>query len=387
MGRTSTISLSALAFAASSVFSSALPQNNVVKALPVGDVGAKGQFTLPAVKINATGFTVRPRHKSTTDVGSDWYIQAWIGTPGKPFYFLGDSGAPNLSIESTLEPLSQQGNIPKYDPTQSSTAQRVPGLTYSECFGSGYCDNGVVYRDVFVVGQIGLANMHIMVQTNNNSPSNGIRSGNLGLNFDKKGMTTSPNRLPTYFETIIPFLDAPLWTVDWHVSTQKGQFQFGYIDPSKYVGEIAYGPVVDTGGEWIIEVQGVQAGYDDANLNKVKFRLMLDTGSGGGKIPRGIADLYWRGVPNSRWDDGWNNYLYPCGQTLPDFVMQLADGKKVGIPDAGLRWKGENGWCATILGIGGTSTDFMWGQAMIEKYFVVFDWGNSRVGMAKKSSQ
>lgn len=140
-------------------------------------------------------------------IGPSWYIQAWIGTPGEPFYLLADSGAPNLSIESTLLPPEAQGDVPKYDPSKSSTAQQEPGYTYSECFGSGYCDNGVVYRDVFTVGQIAVTNMHIMVQTNNTEKSYGIRSGNLGLNIDRKGMVTEPNRLPTWFETIIPSLD------------------------------------------------------------------------------------------------------------------------------------------------------------------------------------
>jgi aspergillopepsin I len=179
---------------------------------------------------------------------------------------------------------------------------------------------------------------------------------------------------------------APLWTVDWHESTQSGQFQFGFIDNSKYVGEIAYGPVTTTGGLWTINVQGIAAGYNDADLFRVNFQVAVDTGSGGGSISREIADYYWRKVPNSVWSDAWQNYLYPCGQTLPDFVIQLADGKKVGIPDAGLRWKGENGMCATKLAIG-KDNDVLWGQRFIEMYFVVFDWGNARVGMAKKSSQ
>lgn len=112
-----------------------------------------------------------------------------------------------MSIESTLEPPEAQGDIPKYDPTASSTAQLMDGYTYSECFGSGYCDNGVVYTDVFTVGTLAYEGMPIMVQTNNTSPSNGIRSGNLGLNVDHQGMSTVPNRLPSYFQTIMPSLD------------------------------------------------------------------------------------------------------------------------------------------------------------------------------------
>ncbi|KAL2138427.1 hypothetical protein VTI28DRAFT_6791 [Corynascus sepedonium] len=383
MARTTTLSLSTLALAVSSV--RALPStNNAPKVIARGDATV-GRFTVPAFAVNQTNTNVRARHTSVVDVGANWYIQAWIGTPGEPFYLLADSGAPNLSIESTLLPPEAQGDVPKYDPSKSSTAQQEPGYTYSECFGSGYCDNGVVYRDVFTVGQIAVTNMHIMVQTNNTEKSYGIRSGNLGLNIDRKGMVTEPNRLPTWFETIIPSLDEPLWTVDWHRSTQTGQFQFGFIDSSKYVGDIAYGPVTTDGGLWTIEVQGVGAGYDDANFHNKKFEVVVDTGTGGGTISRAVADLYWRGVPNAKWDDGWDNYLYPCDQILPDFVIQLADGRKIGIPDEALRWKGENGWCATVLAVGGEDNT-LWGGNWIQNFFVVFDWGNSRVGFARKSS-
>jgi len=180
---------------------------------------------------------------------------------------------------------------------------------------------------------------------------------------------------------------APLWTVDWHASTRTGQFQFGYIDSSIYVGDIAWGFVVTQDGEWTIEVQGVQAGYADADLNKVKFRVMIDTGSGGGTISREIANLYWRSVPNARYDAFWDNFLYPCNQTLPDFVIQLPNGKKVGIPDEGLRWdEAGNGWCLTNLALG-TTNDVLWGDRFIQRYFVIFDWGNQMVGLAKKRTQ
>lgn len=89
-------------------------------------------------------------------------------------------------------------------------------------------------------------------------------------------------------------------------------------------------------------------------------------------------------MPNSVWDDAWDNYLYPCSQTLPDFVVQLADGNRVGIPSAGLYSKtGDNGMCVTMLAIA-DGDDTLWGQAWIEKWFVIFDWGNNRLGVANK---
>ncbi|KAK4121152.1 hypothetical protein N657DRAFT_682818 [Parathielavia appendiculata] len=205
--------------------------------------------------------------------------------------------------------------------SKSSTAQQVPGMRYSECFGSRYCDNGVVYRDIPTVGQIAIRGMPSMVQTNNTAKSYGIRSGNLGLNIDRKGMWTQPTRLPTWFETTIPLLDGDF-------AVLSDQFQFCFIGASKYIGEIVYGAVTTTGGMWTIQVQGAGAGYDDAKFHEKKSQVAVDRGSGGGTISRAVAVLYWRGVPGSKWDGGWNTFLYPCGRVLPDFVIMLADGRK-----------------------------------------------------------
>ncbi|KAH8882416.1 acid protease [Thozetella sp. PMI_491] len=342
-----------------------------------------GRMSIPAVKIPSANLTVRPRgDRSSIDVGSDWYIPAWIGKPPKLFYLLADSAANNLEIESTLAPVDHQGTVPKYDPTKSTTAARMGGYTWGECFWSGYCANGVVYTDTFTAGQISIVNMRLLVQTNNTSPNNGSMSGNLGLNFDKNGMSTSPTRINSYFQEIMPHLECK------HPRrTSEGQFQFGYIDPEAYIGSISYGPVTTTGGEWTVEVQGVGAGYADSEFGKHKFTVLVDTGSGGGSISREAADLYWRHVPSSVWHEGWYNYLFQCNHTLPDFVVQLANGVRVGIPDDGLRWKSVgNGQCITILGVGKTD-DVVWGSTFIEAFFVIFDWGKGRVGLATKSAR
>jgi hypothetical protein len=66
MARTTALTLSALAFAASGVHT--LPSNNnIVKPTLVGDVNA-GRFSLPAVKINNSDLTVRPRYVSSVDI-------------------------------------------------------------------------------------------------------------------------------------------------------------------------------------------------------------------------------------------------------------------------------------------------------------------------------
>lgn len=277
-------------------------------------------------------------------------------------------------------------NIARYDPTASSTSKLKDGYTYQECY-PGYCSSGVVFTDVLRIGDIVFSDFDFLAMTNNTRPTTeGPRSGNLGLNIDDGGMQTSPTRVPTLMQRLVPQLENKLWTVDFHVSTQTGQFDFGYIDESKYTGNIGWAPVVSTGGLYQVEIRGVGAGYDDASIGATDFKVVVDTGSGGGTISRNIAQNYWNHVPNAKWDDGWDNFIFPCGQALPDFVIQLADGNRVGIPGSVLPDHCTDGWGNTMLAIG-SDDDTLWGSNWIERYFIIFDHGNKRVGFAQKSSQ
>jgi aspergillopepsin I len=103
-------------------------------------------------------------------------------------------------------PPSATGNSPLYKPDKSSTAKKLQGYTYSECYGSGYCDNGVVYTDNFQVGSVVLTGQPILVETGNTQPSNGIRTGTLGLNHDSNGQVSSPSKVTTWFAALKGYL-------------------------------------------------------------------------------------------------------------------------------------------------------------------------------------
>lgn len=135
-----------------------------------------------------------------------WYIPVSIGTPAQNFLLLGDSGSPDLSVQSDLMPPAATGDSPLYKPDQSTSAKQLQGYTYDECFGSGYCDNGVVYTDNFQVGQVVLTGMPILVETNNTSPSSGPRTGTLGLNHDSSGQISQPNKVTTWFAALKGYL-------------------------------------------------------------------------------------------------------------------------------------------------------------------------------------
>lgn len=125
--------------------------------------------------------------------------------------FLGDTGAPGFATASTLLPRDKQPHhAPIYNPNASSTAHQRGGYTYSLSYAQNVRSSGVVFQDVVTIGNLTLPDMDIETQTSNNHNQTGNtspRSGNLGLNFDKGGQTTRPERLPTWLQRIMPSLN------------------------------------------------------------------------------------------------------------------------------------------------------------------------------------
>jgi aspergillopepsin I len=326
-----------------------------------------------------------------------WFIPVKIGTPPQSFLMLGDTAAPTLSVANTLLPKKLQGDNPLFNPNKSSTAKQVPGETYSITFVSGYHSNGVVFQDTFSVGDLVLQDMYIGLPTNhsdNNSGDSG-RSGNLGLSF-AKSQSMVPTKEPTWLATIAPHLEcmfiallqqsrdlltylaAGLFTVDWHKSTGNGAWDFGFIDKSKYTGDIAYGQVtsISGGSGWTVQiVHGSNSMY-----------VTVDTGTSGSHVTRSIADDYFSKIQGATYDSTLDAYTYPCTSDLIDFEFKVG-GTQVAVPSAALSGgSAGNGRCQSKLQIGGDDAQkLIWGQDFIESMFIVFDWDNGRLGFANKS--
>lgn len=175
----------------------------------------------------------------------------------------------------------------------------------------------------------------------------------------------------------------PVFTVDFHKSTSRGTFDFGRIESTKYVGDIFYASVVpDNGGLWVVPISGIVI---RSTFVKLSFNVLIDTGNRNGfEIPRWALDRYFGQIPDVVWNDYWSTYYFPCNHPLPDLILGVGDTGKVRISGRAIEIFEEDARgdrCRCNLHEGGG-----WGKQIIELLFVVFDYGNRRVGLAEKSS-
>ena len=177
-----------------------------------------------------------------------------------------------------------------------------------------------------------------------------------------------------------------LWTADYHRNTSKGTYDFGFIDKSKYNGEIGYTPVTSEHGPngWTIETSGQE--LSDGTFDSRGWSVTLDTGTHGSTVPHFVGQKYFSNVKGSKYDKTRNEFTYPCSEKLPDFTFGIGNSFRGTIAASYL----ENGsidggsTCVTKMQVGNKDNLLIWGQTFIEALFVVFDWDNKRVGFANK---
>ena len=271
-----------------------------------------------------------------------------------------------------LPPNQTRGRI-LYDPQKSSTAKKLSGYSYSNCYGSGHCGYGVVYNDTITVGGIS-ATLPFEVSTGNNgignSQGNGD-SGDFGLAYSQNGMSTSPKAVPTWFQTIMNQLESKTFAI--HHEQDQGQIQFGYVDSSYDIG---YAPL-NADYYWGVNFTGYLAA---GNYIPRTWTVVVDTGTSRSSLPPDIARDYFKTVPGST--ETGSGYIYPCDTALPDFVYGIGSFRGI-IPGTFLQGnETSNGRCSSILGISDGSVIF--GQNFIKAQYVVFDYGGRRVGFGNK---
>ncbi|KAL6907342.1 acid protease [Trichoderma evansii] len=291
-----------------------------------------------------------------------------VGTPPQTLEILPDTGAGDFTI----------------DPGSSSTSRQLPGYTYSECYTSGYCDTGVVYTDICTLGSVSVSGVPIQIMTNASSKG-GDHTGNMGLSFGTP-QAANPRGPSGFLWSIRSALDSGVFTTSFDDSTNTGEFEFGYVDPSKFTGALAYAPLnvsSSSGGEWITEFSGFVA---NNNFYIYSWTVIVDTGTGGSGIPRIVADYYFSQVPGATWNSAQNQYQYPCSESLPDLTIGIGSVTKFTLPGKGLAGSSLEGTnCLSKLAVS-NSAPYFFAQNLMEELPMVFDFDNAQIGFGQKAT-
>jgi aspergillopepsin I len=132
-----------------------------------------------------------------------------------------------------------------------------------------------------------------------------------------------PNPVKTFFTNLRASLEQPLFTIDLNYKA-PGSFDFGFINASKYSGEITYLPVNSTQGFWGVTSTSYGVG-DNPTMKDKRVSAIVDTGTTLMLVPKKILKAYYKqveGAKNSNEDQG---YIFPCSSVLPDLHIGFGD--------------------------------------------------------------
>ncbi|CCD67830.2 Peptidase A1 domain-containing protein [Caenorhabditis elegans] len=209
--------------------------------------------------------------------------------------------------------------------------------------------------------------------------------GVLGLGWP----ATALNGTSTTMQNLLPQLDQKLFTTyftksNMHNGTAGGDIMFGAIDTTHCQSQVNYVPLAYN-SFWSYSVDGFSIGTYSRTQTET---TIPDTSSG------------WTGVPNvvlagivkatgATYD--WNHQAYtlPCSSTatLPDMVFTIGGNSyNVRAVEYVVNLNLPNGQCAlSLFGTAASQSGPAWilGDNFLRSYCHVFDFGNSRIGLAK----
>lgn len=204
--------------------------------------------------------------------------------------------------------------------------------------------------------------------------------------------TVRPQPQLTFLDNIKSSLTQPLFTADLQSKT-GGSYGFGFI-ANTYSGNIQYAPVDQTSNYWLFAITGYRVGPETipGNPNSgyvtFPFKAIADTGTTLLLFPQNVVDAYWNTVAGARFEAKWAAIVFPCGTTLPDFIIGIGLYKGV-VPARYMNYGplGDGTTCYGGLQAQGSLQFALVGGIALKAQFAVFDLGNMRVGLANKPLQ
>ena len=102
-----------------------------------------------------------------------------------------------------------------------------------------------------------------------------------------------------------------------------GSYDFGYIDKSKFSGDLKYFPADSSEAYWGIE--STNYGFKGQKIDR-KIKTIIDTGTTLNLVPQDVLDKYYKEVPEAKNDKDAGGYIFPCETKLPDFTIGFGSG-------------------------------------------------------------
>lgn len=104
-----------------------------------------------------------------------------------------------------------------------------------------------------------------------------------------------------------------------------GSYDFGFIDSSKYTGDITYTAVNNGQGFW--EFTGTGYGVGNGQFQSSSIDAIADTGTTLILVDDDIVSAYYGEVNGAQYDNSQGGYTFDCSSDLPDFILGIENTK------------------------------------------------------------
>ncbi|KAK6523189.1 Type I transmembrane sorting receptor [Orbilia ellipsospora] len=280
-----------------------------------------------------------------------------------------DTGSADLWVISSLMSSSQTHGHNIYKPKVSP----LSGASWDISYGDGSSASGSVYLDTVTIGGLTVSKQAVEAAKKASSSfvSDDSNDGLVGLAFGSIN-TVSPKKQKTFFENAMSSLPQSVFTADLKHNT-PGSYDFGFIDQSKYSGEITWVDIDNSQGFWQFD-----AGSSTA---------IADTGTTLLLVGSSQVKAYYKKVSGAKLDNSQGGYTFPCSSKTPDFTVTLGENTAT-IPGEYMNYAPIEEGSSTCFGaVQAMDGEDLWiyGDIFFKSFFTVFDYGNNRFGWAKKA--
>ncbi|KAK4447015.1 aspartic peptidase domain-containing protein [Podospora aff. communis PSN243] len=296
-----------------------------------------------------------------------------------------DTGSADLWVFNTQLPDNLTRGHQLFDPSQSRTFKMLDGASFSITYGDESGAAGNVGIDVVDIGGVVVENQAVELATDVSSSfvedvgSHGL----LGLAYSKLN-TVQPQQQKTFFDNVLPTLAEPLFTADLRRG-EVGAYEFGRIDTSKFVGEMAWIPVNTTNGFWQFATSGFAVGNEEAMTGLPTSQAIADTGTTLMIVSKEVSDGYYSQVSGARNDEHIGGMAFPCDAQLPDLFVDVGGlyVARVKGQDINFAQVSEDTCFGGIQPSTSPGDLQIWGDVFFKSQFVAFNGGDHTLGMAQ----
>mmetsp|Transcript_28939 Transcript_28939/g.91340 ORF Transcript_28939/g.91340 Transcript_28939/m.91340 type:complete len:392 (+) Transcript_28939:73-1248(+) len=323
---------------------------------------------------------------STADVviqdyqNAEYYGDVTVGTPGQAESVIFDTGSSNLWVPKT-KPWFSSHKVYNHD---KSSTYKKNGTVFKIQYGSGPV-SGFYSSDIVSIGSMKLQDFTFAEVTDTSGLGLAYRLGKfdgiLGLGWD----SISVGGVPTPMRALVESgqLAKPVFAF-YLGNNQPGELVFGGVDQKHYKGSFAFVPLVSE-TYWEVSLDGAKLGGSSI---AGQAKAIVDSGTSllagpSDAIKALAAKLGAKTILGKE-------YVVDCSADIPDLTFTLA-GKDFTLKKKDIILQAAKSQC--ILGFMGVDVPpprgplWILGDVFMRKYYVQFDWGNKRLGIAEAAAE